>query len=149
MATVTIKFQNSLGIFDSLRPVINADYPSHFYHLSSFCNQACLACLTQSARYKRENKRSSVLNLPKQTHVCLSLFFQFNKRISVIYDTLSVSCKHVVRVHSPLASNPCDCWPKINQPFAVVPALHSVCFLTLYPLQLRPNATKNITRSNI
>ena len=58
------------------------------------------------ARYKK-NKRSSVLNLPKQRQVCPSLFFQFNMRISVIYGTLSVSYKRVVSVLSPLASNSC------------------------------------------
>ena len=46
-----------------------------------------------------------MLNLPKQRQVCPSLFFQFNMRISVIYGTLSVSCKRVVSVLSPLASN--------------------------------------------
>ena len=48
-----------------------------------------------------------MLNLPKQRQVCPSLFLQFNMRISVIYGTLSVSCKRVVRVLSPLASNSC------------------------------------------
>ena len=48
-----------------------------------------------------------MLNLPKQRQVCPSLFFQFNMRISVIYGTLSVSCKRVVNVLSPLASNSC------------------------------------------
>ena len=55
----------------------------------------------------RSSSGSSVLNLLKQRQVCPSLFFQFNMRISVIYDTLSVSCKRVVRVLSPLASNSC------------------------------------------
>ena len=58
------------------------------------------------ARYKK-NKRSSMLNLPKQRQVCPSLFFQFNMHISVIYVTLRVSCKRVVSVLSPLASNSC------------------------------------------
>ena len=58
------------------------------------------------ARYKK-NKRSRELNLPKQGQVCPSLFFQFNMRISVIYGTLRVSCKRVVSVLSPLASNSC------------------------------------------
>ena len=58
------------------------------------------------ARYKK-NKRSSVLNLPKQRQVCPSLFFQFNMRISVICGTLSVSYKLVVSVLSLLASNSC------------------------------------------
>ena len=57
--------------------------------------------VTYMARYKK--KRSSVLNLPKQGQVCQSLSFQFNMRISVIYGTLSVSCKRVVSVLSPLA----------------------------------------------
>ena len=41
-------------------------------------------------------QKNSVLNLPKQSQVCPSLFFQFNMRISVIYGTLKVSCKRVV-----------------------------------------------------
>ena len=98
----------------------SAENPSHFYHLSGFSNQACSACLTQVHANRaiirtltttygtlQKNKRSSVLNLPKQRQVCPSLFFQFNMRISVIYGTLSVSCKRVVRVLSPLASNSC------------------------------------------
>ena len=98
----------------------SAENPSHFYHLSSFSNQACSACLTQIARkacynshtycdiwHATKNERSSVLNLPKQRQVCPSLFFQFNMRISVIYGTLSVSYKRVVSVLSLLASNSC------------------------------------------
>ena len=54
-----------------------------------------------------KNKRSSALNLPKLSQVCPSLFLQFNMRISVIYDTLSVLCKRDVTVLSPLASNSC------------------------------------------
>ena len=57
--------------------------------------------------YAAKNKTPSVLNLLKQRQVCRSSFFQFNMRISVIYGTLSVSCKRVVRVLSPLASNSC------------------------------------------
>ena len=52
-------------------------------------------------------QKNSVLNLPKQSQVCPSLFFQFNMRISVIYGTLKVSCKRVVSVLSPLALNSC------------------------------------------
>ena len=48
----------------------------------------------------QKDKRSSVLNLPKQRQVCPSLFFQFNMRISVIYGTLRVSCKRVLSVLS-------------------------------------------------
>ena len=37
--------------FDQLSMLIkSAENPSHFYHLSSFSNQACSACLTQIAR---------------------------------------------------------------------------------------------------
>ena len=37
--------------FDQLSMLIkSAENPSHFYHLSSFNNQACSACLTQIAR---------------------------------------------------------------------------------------------------
>ena len=39
--------------------------------------------------------------------MCPSLFFQLNMRISVVYGTLRVSCKRVVSVLSPLASNSC------------------------------------------
>ena len=39
--------------------------------------------------------------------MCPYLFFHINMRISVIYGTLSVSCKRVVSVLSPLASNSC------------------------------------------
>ena len=101
----------------------SAENPSHFYHLSSFSYQACSACLTQCKLHAKrayiirtitvtygtlqKNKRSSVLNLPKQRQVCPSLFFQFNMRISVIYCTLSKSCKRVVSMLSPLASNSC------------------------------------------
>ena len=70
-------------------------------------NRAIIRTLTVTYGTLQKNKRSSVLNLPKQRQVCPSLFFQFNMRISVIYGTLSVSCKRVVRVLSPLASNSC------------------------------------------
>ena len=37
--------------FDQLSMLVkSAENPSHFYHLSSFSNQACSACLTQIAR---------------------------------------------------------------------------------------------------
>ena len=101
----------------------SAENPSHFYHLSSFSNRTCSACLTQIARleacynshtdsdiwHATKNKRSNVLNLPKQSQVCPSLIlsFQFKMRISVIYGPLNVSWKCVVSVLSPLASNSC------------------------------------------
>ena len=69
--------------------------------------RAIIRTLTVTYGTLQKNKRSSVLNLPKQRQVCPSLFFQFNMRISVIYGTLSVSCKRVVSVLSPLASNSC------------------------------------------
>ena len=69
--------------------------------------QIIIRTLTVTYGTLQKNKRSSVLNLPKQRQVCPSLFFQFNMRISVIYGTLSVSYKPVVSVLSPLASNSC------------------------------------------
>ena len=69
--------------------------------------RAIIRTLTVTYGTLQKNKRSSVLNLPKQRQVCPSLFFQFNMRISVIYGTLRVSCKRVVNVLSPLASNSC------------------------------------------
>ena len=49
------------------------------------------------AHYKK-NKRSGVLSLSKQSQVCPSLFLQFNMRVSVMYGTLSVSCKRAMSV---------------------------------------------------
>ena len=69
--------------------------------------RAILRTLTVTYGTLQENKRSTVSNLPKQRQVCPSLFFQFNMRISVIYGTPRVSCKRVVSVLSPLASNSC------------------------------------------
>ena len=69
--------------------------------------RAIIRTLTMTYGTLQKNKRSSVLNLPKQRQVCPSLFFQYNMRISVIYGTLRVSCKRVVSVLSPLASNSC------------------------------------------
>ena len=98
----------------------SAENPSHFYHLAVLvikrvqrvlpkfhANRAIIRTLTVTYGTLQKNKRSSVLNLPKQRQLCPSLFFQFNMRISVIYGTPSVSCKRVVRVLSPLASNSC------------------------------------------
>ena len=62
--------------------------------------RAIIRTLTVTYGTLQKNKRSSMLNLPKQRQVCPSLFFQFNMRISVIYGTLSVSCKHLVSVLS-------------------------------------------------
>ena len=98
----------------------SAENPSHFIIVAVLvikrvqrvlpklhANRAIIRTLTVTYGTLQKNKRSSVLNLPKQRQVCPSLFFQFNMRISVIYGTLSVSCKRVVRVLSPLASNFC------------------------------------------
>ena len=91
----------------------SAENASHFYHISSFSNQACSACLTQIACYNShtyrdiwhatKNRRYSVLNLPKQRQVCPSLFFQFNN--AHIRDLRHP--KRVVSVLSPLASSSC------------------------------------------
>ena len=126
MATVTIKFQNSLdwyiwftstsyqcwlnplktqAIFIILAVLVIKRVQRVLPKLHS--NRAIIRTLTVTYGTLQKNKRSSVLNLPKQRQVCPSLFFQFNMRISVIYGTLSVSCKRVVRVLSPLASNSC------------------------------------------
>ena len=69
--------------------------------------RARICTLTVTYGTLQKNKMSSVLNLPKQRQVYPSLFFQFNMRISIIYGTLSVSCKRVVSMLSPLASNSC------------------------------------------
>ena len=53
--------------------------------------RAIIRTLTVTYGTLQKNKRSSVLNLPKQRQECPSLFFQFNMRIYVIYGTLSVS----------------------------------------------------------
>ena len=80
--------------------------------------RAIIRTLTVTYGTLQKNKGSSVLNLPKQRQVCPSLFFQFNMRISVIYGTLSVSCKRVVGVFSPLASNSCGGSHFLQQPFS-------------------------------
>ena len=59
--------------------------------------RARICTLTVTHGTLQKNKMSSVLNLPKQRQVYPSLFFQFNMRISIIYGTLSVSCKRVVQ----------------------------------------------------
>ena len=126
MATVTLKFQNSLNCY------IWFTWTSYQRWLNPLKTQAIFIILAVSVirRVQRvlpklhakraiirtptvtygtlqKNKRSSVLNLPKQRQVCPSLFFQFNMRISVIYGTLGVSYKLVVSVLSLLASNSC------------------------------------------
>ena len=126
MATVTIKFQNSLhwiiwftstsyqcwlnplktqAIFIIVAVLVIKRVQRVLPKLHA--NRAMIRTLTVTYGTLRKNKRSSVLNLPKQRQVCPSLFFQFNMLISVIYGTLSVSCKRVVRVLSPLASKSC------------------------------------------
>ena len=126
MATVTIKFQNSLNwyiwftstsyqcwlnplktqaIFIILAVLIIKRVQRVLPKLHA--KRAIIRTLTVTYGTLQKNKRSSVLNLPKQRQVCPSLFFQFNMRISVIYGTLRVSCKRVVSVLSPLASNCC------------------------------------------
>ena len=126
MATVTIKFQNSLNwyiwftstsyqcwlnplktraIFIILAVLVIKRVQRVLSKLHA--KRAIIRTLTVTYGTLQKNKRSSVLNLPKQSQVCPSLFFQFNMRISVIYGTLSVSCKRVVSVFSPLASNSC------------------------------------------
>ena len=124
MATVSIKFQNSLNwyflftstsyqcwlnplktqaIFIILAVLIIKRVQRVLPKLHA--KRAIIRTLTVTYGTLQKNKRSSVLNLPKQRQVCPSLFFQFNMRISVIYRTLRVSCKRVVSVLSPLASN--------------------------------------------
>ena len=126
MATVTIKFQNSLNWYiwftsTSYQCWLNPLKTQAIFIILAVlvikrvqrvlpklhANRAIIRTLTVTYGTLQKNKRSSVLNLPKQRQVCPSLFFQFNMRISVIYGTLSVSCKRVVRVLSPLASNSC------------------------------------------
>ena len=126
MATVTIKFQNSLNWYIWFTSTSYQCWLNPLKTLAVFvilavlvikrvqrvlpklhANRAIIRTLTVTYGTLQKNKRSSVLNLPKQRQVCPSLFFQFNMRISVNYGTLSVSCKRVVRVLSPLASNSC------------------------------------------
>ena len=128
MATVTIKFQNSLNwyiwftstsyqcwlnplktqaIFIILVALVIKRVQRVLPKLDA--KRAIIRTLTVTYGTLQKNKRSSVLNLAKQRQVCPSSFFQFNMRISVIYGTLRVSCKRarVVSVLSPLASNCC------------------------------------------
>ena len=126
MATVTIKFQNSLNWYiwftsTSYQCWLNPLKTQAIFIILAVlvikrvqrvlpklhANRAIIRTLTVTYGTLQKNKRSSVLNLSKQRQVCPSLFFQFNMRISVIYGTLSVSCKRVVSVLSPLASNSC------------------------------------------
>ena len=123
MATVTIKFQNSLNWYiwftsTSYRCWLNPLTTQAIFIIlvikrvqsvlpKLHAKRAIIRTLTVTYGTLHKNKRSSVLNLPKQRQVCPSLFFQFNMRISVIYGTLRVSYKRVVSVLSPLASNSC------------------------------------------
>ena len=127
MATVTIKFQNSLNWYiwftsTSYQCWLNPLKTQAIFIIlvalvikrvqrvlpKLHAKRAIIRTLTVTYGTLQKNKRSSVLNLPKQRQVCPSLFFQFNMRISVIYGTLRVSCKRVVSVLSPLASNSCE-----------------------------------------
>ena len=133
MATVTIKFQNSLNWYiwftsTSYQCWLNPLKTQAIFIILAVlvikrvqrvlpklhAKRAIIRTLTVTYGTLQKNKRSSVLNLPKQRQLCPSLFFQFNMRISVIYGTLSVPCKHVVSVFSPLVSNSCGgsqfCW---------------------------------------
>ena len=126
MATVTIKFQNSLNwyiwftstsyqcwlnllktqaIFIVLAVLVIKRVQRVLRKLQA--KRAIIRTLAVAYCTLQKDKRSSVLNLPKQRQVCPSLYFQFNMRISVISGTLGVSCKRVVNVLSPLASNSC------------------------------------------
>ena len=137
MATVTIKFQKSLNWYiwftsTSYQCWLNPLKTQAIFIIWAVlvikrvqrvlpklhAQRARIRTLTMTYGTLQKNKRSSVLNLQKQRQVCPSLFFQFNMRISVIYGTLSVSCKRVVQacrasvsckrvvsVLSPLASN--------------------------------------------
>ena len=126
MATVTLKFQNSLNCYiwftsTSYQRWLNLLKTQAIFIILAVsvikrvqrvlpklhAKRAIIRTLTVTYGTLQKNKRSSVLNLPKQRQVCPSLFFQFNMRISEIYGTLSVSYKPVVSVLSPLASNSC------------------------------------------
>ena len=126
MATVTIKFQNSLNWYiwftsTSYRCWLNPLKTQAIFIIlvalvtkrvqlvlpKLHAKRAIILTLTVTYGTLQKIKGSSVLNLPKQRQVCPSLFFQYNMRISLIYGTLRVSCKHVVSVLSPLASNSC------------------------------------------
>ena len=126
MATVTIKFQNSLNWYiwftsTSYQRWLNPLKTQAIFIILTVsvikcvhrvlpklhAKHAIIRTLTVTYGTLQKNKRSSMLNLPKQRQVCPSLFLQFNMRISVIYGMLSVSYKRVVNVLSPLASNSC------------------------------------------
>ena len=126
MATVTLKFQNSLNCYiwftsTSYQRWLNLLKTQAIFIILAVsvikrvqrvlpklhAKRAIIRTLTVTYGTLQKNKRSSVLNLPKQRQVCPSLFFQFNMRISAIHGTLSVSYKPVVSVLSPLASNSC------------------------------------------
>ena len=117
MATVTINFQNSLNWYiwftsTSYQCWLNPLKTQAIFIILAVlvikrvqrvlpklhAKRAIIRTLTVTYGTLQKNKRSSVLNLPKQ---------QFNMHISVIHGTLSVSCKRVVSVLSPLASNSC------------------------------------------
>ena len=117
MATVTIKFQNSLNWYiwftsTSYQCWLNPLKTQAIFIILAVLvikrvqrvltklhpKRAIIRTLTVTYGTLQKNKRSSVLNLPEQRQVM---------RISVIYGTLSVSCKRVVSVLSPLASNSC------------------------------------------
>ena len=127
MATVTIKFQKGLkwyiwctsisyqcwlnplktqAIFIILAVLVIKRVQRVLPKLHA--NRAIIRTLTVTYGTLQKNKRSSVLNLPKQRQVFPSLFFQFNMRISGdLWHAKRVSCKRVVDVLSPLASNSC------------------------------------------
>ena len=126
MATVTLKFQNSLNCYiwftsTSYQRWLNLLKTQAIFIVLAVsvikrvqrvlpklhAKRAIIRTLTVTYGTLQKNKRSSVLNLPNQRQVCPSLFFQFNMRISVIYGTLRVTCMRVVSVLSPLASNSC------------------------------------------
>ena len=126
MATVTIKIQNSLNWYiwftsTSYQCWLNPLKTQAIFIIFAVlvikrvqrvlpklhAKHATIRTLTVTYGTLQKNKRYSVLNLPKQRQACLSLFFQFNMPISVIYGTLSVLCKRVVSMLSPLASNSC------------------------------------------
>ena len=126
MATVTLKFQNTLNCYiwftstsyqrwlnplktQAIFIILAVSVIKHIQRILTklHAKRAIICTFTVTYGTVKKNKRSSVLNLPKQRQVCPSLFFQFNMRISVIYGTLCVSYKRVVSVLSPYASNSC------------------------------------------
>ena len=113
MAKVTIKFQNSLNwsiwfTLTSYQCWLNPLKTQAIFLILAVlvikrvrhvlaklhAKHAIIRTLTMTYGMLQKNKRSSVLNLPKQRQVCPSLFLQFNMCISVIYHGLvSVLCK--------------------------------------------------------